>query len=107
MSWKWGNQVRPTLSAECWNPSLMYSRLYTRFSWLTITPFGIAVEPEVYCRKATDAGDTLGSRHSSANAADILSVPTQHTSLRGGSEHFKPFPISSSLVVVRTADGRE
>src|SRR5215831_7572948 len=107
MSWKWGNQVRPTLSAECWNPSLMYSRLYTRFSWLTITPFGIAVEPEVYCRKAIDAGDTLESCHASANAAGMLSVPTQHTSLRDGSEPLKPSPVSSSLVVVRTADGRE
>ncbi|CAE6776631.1 hypothetical protein R69746_04099 [Paraburkholderia aspalathi] len=24
----------------------------TRFAWLTMTPFAVLVEPEVYCRKA-------------------------------------------------------
>lgn len=50
MSWKNGNQVRMGLSgvgASAWHSC---SRAAAMLAWVTWTPVGACVDPEVYCR---------------------------------------------------------
>ena len=42
---------------------LMRASLCIGFPWLTITPRGVVVDPEVYCRKASVSGSMVGSCH--------------------------------------------
>src|SRR5437868_6420823 len=43
-------------SADCPKARRIISSLWRRLPWLTMTPLGAAVEPEVYCRKARASG---------------------------------------------------
>src|SRR2546421_12669481 len=52
----------------------MRVKLCRRLPWVSITPFGIPVEPEVYWRKASVLLSTAGSRHASARLLAISSV---------------------------------
>src|SRR5690242_498536 len=74
MSWKCGNQQTDRLSAVCANPSSIDARLCSTFWWLTMTPFGFAVEPDVYCRYATASARRLGSRQPSIEPSSTTSV---------------------------------
>ena len=62
----------------------MYSEFRTRFSCDSMTPLGVPVEPEVYCKTASFAGDRLGSAHESANSSGTLSVLTQCSDAKEG-----------------------
>ena len=57
MSWYSGNQLTITSSGlrSIPKPRRINSSLATRLPWVTCTPLGNAVEPEVYCKKATSS----------------------------------------------------
>ena len=44
------------------------------FACVSITPFGSAVDPEVYCRRASDSGEPTAGRHASARPSGTVSV---------------------------------
>ena len=50
--------------------------LWSRLSWVTTTPFGELVEPEVYCTKAIALASKSGATHSAA--ADGLAESTAY-----------------------------
>ena len=52
MSWYWGSQLTMCWSPVSWRRSVATSSFTSRFRWLSITPLGRPVEPEVYWRKA-------------------------------------------------------
>src|SRR5689334_20242305 len=84
MSWNMGSQltdrspsdVVASYGGRASAPPMM-RWLCRRFSWLTITPFGLLVEPDVYWRKATDSEVIAGKRHSTSRSSGIPSVDTQ------------------------------
>ena len=47
-----------------------------RLPWLTMTPFGVPVDPDVYCRNASASRPVEGGLHSVANSIGSVSVPT-------------------------------
>ncbi|MNQ54402.1 hypothetical protein D3C85_684700 [compost metagenome] len=69
MSWYSGNQLTITSSGfrSMPNPRRISSSLATRLPWLTCTPLGNAVEPEVYCRKAMSSACRHGTCQRSAS----------------------------------------
>ncbi len=50
-----GSQLTITLSAVCCQRRSISAQLISRLRWLTMTPFGWPVEPEVYCKKAVES----------------------------------------------------
>jgi hypothetical protein len=57
MSWNSGSQPTQRISPPCPNISRIIALFATRFSWLSITPFGELVEPDVYCSSAIDSAE--------------------------------------------------
>src|SRR5687768_12981891 len=74
MSWYRGNQPTTTECLSCWKASLISRSLCIRFPWLTMTPLGVAVEPEVYWRNASVRSLIDGSCQRSLNAGSSSSV---------------------------------
>ena len=66
-----------TLSCGYCHFSLMHSELGRRFAWLTATPLGLEVDPEVYWRNANVLESMVGSRQSSDISPGMESVATQ------------------------------
>src|SRR5262245_35405199 len=64
----------PVLRVSLSNPRELSSELCSMFPWVTATPRGTLVEPEVYCRNATDSRPTDGARHFSACPEETLSL---------------------------------
>ncbi|MNG12982.1 hypothetical protein D3C84_966290 [compost metagenome] len=54
----------------------MARRLASRLAWLTITPLGWPVLPEVYCRKAISSGCRVGVMHSCSSPANSATLAT-------------------------------
>jgi hypothetical protein len=50
MSWNIGSQKTPTAEESQPATAWMTPRLCSTFRWLRVTPFGVPVEPEEYCR---------------------------------------------------------
>ncbi len=57
----------------------MHAELCSRLPCDTITPRGVAVDPDVYCKNAGVSGRAPGSRHSWADAASTVSVASQRS----------------------------
>ena len=76
MSWYSGAQDMKRspapMSMRCW----MAASLAMRLPWLTITPLGAEVEPEVYCRKAMSSAAGAWGRQASASARSTWSAAT-------------------------------
>jgi hypothetical protein len=51
MSWKSGSQLTQTVVSSLAVQAVICFKLARMLPWLTTTPFGIPVDPEVYCRK--------------------------------------------------------
>src|SRR6266536_31907 len=66
--------MTPRLSAVWAKHCLIRLELWMMFRWETATPLGVAVEPDVYCRNASESEVTSGSTHASARAAGRVSV---------------------------------
>src|SRR5437868_3045575 len=56
------------------NPRAITSELCSMLPWVTATPRGRLVEPDVYCRKATVSRAAAGFLHLSASAEEIASL---------------------------------
>ncbi len=61
MSWKSGNQMPPPSPEPSSMPSLMASIPASALPWVSRTPLGAAVLPEVNCTIARSVGATVGS----------------------------------------------
>src|SRR5215203_5796092 len=59
------------------------ARLCRRLPWVSFTPFGAAVEPEVYCRRASVLAPTSGRRHVPAGSLPS-SVANQRSDFSSG-----------------------
>ena len=68
-----------TLSGVYCQFNLIHSELCRRFPWLTATPLGLDVDPEVYWRNAKVVESIVGSRHSSQSFSGIVSVASQRS----------------------------
>ncbi len=78
MSWNSGAQPTYVESASLRNATRIISRLAITLAWLTITPLGSEVEPEVYCRNAVAASG--GSSGTNAGSPPKVSASTAMTS---------------------------
>src|SRR3989475_8162707 len=89
------------MSMRCW----MAASLAMRLPWLTITPLGAEVEPEVYCRKAMSSAAGAWGRQASASArstwsAATAAMPAKRASAPGrrSEEHTSELQSQSNLV---------
>src|SRR5512146_491355 len=79
MSWYMGSQNTP-LSSDCIPKAWWMARMLAmRFPWLTMTPLGRLVEPEVYWSMASASGEMAGSCQRSAKASGISSVASHES----------------------------
>ncbi|CAM3968975.1 hypothetical protein COSO111634_30200 [Corallococcus soli] len=62
----------------------MASRLCSRLPWLSITPRGVPVLPDVYCRKASVSAVTSGRFHAASAPASSASVATHFSARSSG-----------------------
>src|SRR5262245_42770311 len=79
MSWNIGTQQAKRDAGDVPNACRNIARLLVRLAWLTMTPLGADVEPEVYCRRAIAPG--VGAK---ALAGTVPPGPsrTSHSTLR-------------------------
>ncbi len=73
---------------------------------MTITPLGSAVEPEVYCRKASVPRPEPGSRQPAAAAASSWSVASRRTAASSGTAAARPPSFAARSAVVSARAGR-
>src|SRR5918998_6803653 len=78
------------------------ARLCSRLPWVSITPFGAAVEPEVYCRKASVWAPTGGRRHLPAGSLPS-SVTNQRSDFISGADADRRSSLDKMWVVVSAA----
>lgn len=69
MSWWCGCQVTKSLVWSSAQLSRIMRRLAVMLAWLTLTPLGAEVEPEVYCKKATRCGSRSAGRANASGAS--------------------------------------
>jgi hypothetical protein len=81
MSWNIGSQLTMTDSGVCSNCTRISSSLCRMFACVTITPLATPVEPDVYCRRASEPPSISGRVHPASDPAIASSVPT--TARRG------------------------
>ncbi len=80
----------------------MPAELCRRFAWLTTTPFGADVEPEVYWRKATESPSTAGARHSAERWPGRSSVESHRSAESSGATSKSTPAIDPISAVVST-----
>ena len=77
MSWYRGNQPITTELSSWRNARWISASLWRRLPWLTATPLGVLVEPEVYCRKARLSPPRCGGLQSPARLSGLSSIAIQ------------------------------
>src|SRR5437660_9663370 len=83
----------------------MSVKLCRRLPCVSMTPFGIPVDPEVYWRKAIELLSTAGSRHTSARSLAISSVVISGIPCSSWACANKLSTIDESDEIVSTTDG--
>ena len=70
------------------------------FRWLTMTPFGADVEPEVYCKKARESSFTLGADQRCSASSGSVSVGVMGRAFEGvcSSSHAAILPCARVFV---------
>ncbi len=106
MSWYEGSHETKTESGVNRPMRAISRELWRRFAWVTITPRGEAVEPEVYWRKATPSRSGRGGLQSADRSGSRLSVAIQGTAPSCGPWARSPSRIEWTSAVVRTSRGR-
>src|ERR687897_1923426 len=76
--------------------------LCRRLPWVSFTPFGAAVEPEVYCRRASVLTPTSGRRHLPAGTLPS-SVANQRSDFISGAYADRRSSLDKMWVVVSAA----
>src|SRR6516225_2066164 len=84
MSWYGGSQKTELHSAVHSKALRISSRLCSKLPWLSITPLGIDVEPEVYCKKARLSLEIAGGVQSASKLSGTFSVFSQQRSRNSG-----------------------
>ena len=79
MSWKCGSQPAPIAASSSSRASAITAQLCSRFAWVTMTPLGSLVEPDVYCRKAIVSPVSSGICQSPGSPSGSASVATNVT----------------------------
>src|SRR5919107_786105 len=82
------------------------ARLCSRLPWVSITPFGAAVEPEVYCRKARVLAPISGRCQLPAGSL-LVSVAIQRSDFIPGAYADRRSSLDRIRVVVRATVGFE
>src|SRR5579875_2082006 len=78
MSWYRGTQFTAVVSGSKPKQPAAARALASRLPWLTITPLGLAVDPEVYCRKASESARALtGVQFSPVPGASLSRAASQ------------------------------
>src|SRR5215207_1258844 len=93
-------------SSLCLNTARIVRWLLRRLPWLTITPLGAEVEPDVYCRKASVDPSMRGSRQCLAYWELTLSVVIQPSFFSSGACSKSWSAFARIDVVVKAATGR-
>src|SRR4051794_16225708 len=106
MSWYGGSHTTTRLSSECPKKRWISPRLCSRLACVSITPRGLAVEPEVYWRKASAAPPRGPGVHASAIASATSAVASQRTASSEGVRRAISPDASSSSGVVSASAGR-
>ena len=102
MSWYIGSQLTPTESSVAPKARWMMAELWSRLPWVSSTPLGTAVEPEVYWMKASVPGVTSGGRHACSQPGSSASVATQRSEASSGAWLVSPSTRSRMELVVST-----
>jgi hypothetical protein len=76
-----------------------------RLPWLTITPLGSVVDPEVNCSTASVSGPTPGGRQRSASSSGPAASVASHLAERSAGTSATGDPDPSRAAVVRTNAG--
>ena len=106
MSWNGGSQLTMCWSGSSWKNWLyIAAMLWSRLPWLTITPLGRLVEPEVYWRKAMSSRADPGWRQPSAAALSRSSTASQAMSRSAGARSAKRSAKATVSAGARTATG--
>src|SRR6266511_2955320 len=84
----------------------MTERLWSRLRWVRTTPRGCAVEPEVYCRNATESSPTPGSVQAAASGPEPSSVASQGREASSGASAANASAAPTNADVVSTSRGR-
>nr|WP_232344259.1 hypothetical protein [Actinoplanes awajinensis] len=77
MSWNSGSQLTIVPSDRAGHSSTVSATLLWKLAWVTSTPFGSPVEPEVYCSTAMSSGRGGGKVRSPAGKSAIASVSSR------------------------------
>ena len=86
MSWYGGSQMTPALPSCIRKAPWMRWRLCSRLPWLSITPLGVPVEPEVYWRKASESPRSSGRFQPASAPWGSSSVATQRRPRSSGAD---------------------
>src|SRR4051794_32468458 len=84
MSWYSGSQNTDVLSAPRRKPALISRALWNRLPCVTMTPLGVLVDPDVYCKNASRSGVTPGSQYGPTEATSGGSVGSQRRACSSG-----------------------
>src|SRR6266478_524315 len=85
MSWYRGSQLTTVASSFVLHAAWITAWVDRIVLWLTMTPLGIEVEPDVYCRKAREDLSTSGFFQLSASESSMLRGLIQCTFCTAGS----------------------
>src|SRR5580700_7272741 len=104
MSWYIGNQLTARSDVEDPTPAgpLNASMFAARLRWVTTTPLGTDVEPDVNCTNAASSADTAGSGPA-AGVSSESSVSRARTKESSGQLERSPSKCGCSPEVVTTA----
>ena len=69
MSWYSGSQLTQRVRRSSSNTCSRRAAFTSRLAWLTATPFGAPVDPDVYCRNAIASALGDGRTHASASSS--------------------------------------
>jgi hypothetical protein len=104
MSWKLGSQKTPDWLRVISKACMIRSELWSRFSCDSITPFGVPVEPLVYCRKASVRPSIRGRSQRSAQSVSSSLSTFQSSFSRLGAAALRTSKRSSTSRVVRATE---
>ncbi len=80
----------------------MSRSLCSTLAWVSITPLGVPVEPEVYWRKASVSPEMSGLRQDWAASAGVASVAIHFSTAISGASSWSAPDSSRMVEVVRT-----
>src|SRR5437868_817689 len=97
--------MTPRLAVVWAKCSWIKAELCNRLAWVSITPLGAAVEPEVYWSSARVEGVRAGRHHAPASSSVSASVGSQPSAEKAGSWDAKAWARPLISAVVSTTAG--